>query len=372
MLTRFKFRPFAALLALAALLLVIAIPFVVFAQDVPPAPAPDAQALITALQAHEWPLAIAIALFGLIAIAKQGWFGAYLQKMLPPRWLPFIAPALSAIGLGLGEFFRGTPWPTALLQGLEAGVGSVFLHQTLVEGIRGGREIVPATSGSASGGGTASGPSVPPASLVSKPTVISSKPPPPAAARWGVRFEDSRTGPRWLPFGSSWWTGNREHAEAACDEQRRCPAPFTAGYHVAPFAALALLLPLATTQIGCLAANPIVPVTPQNSAEIASCSQDATIHNWAVVAGSILGGGAGALGTIASQESSVNTQKDLGYAVLGAGALGATAAVIAGIEAANYTTGGCAPLTGPLPVAKPKPAQASNSRFVYERFGEQP
>jgi hypothetical protein len=105
---------------------------------------------------------------------------------------------------------------------------------------------------------------------------------------------------------------------------------------------------------GCLSALPVVPVTPQNQAQVTACETDEAVHNISVIAGTGLAGIAAAEGTIATQVTNQNTVKALGWSVLIEGAVAAVAASVAGVEAANYAQSACPSLLGVLPV-KPAP-----------------
>lgn len=100
-------------------------------------------ALLAALHGKQWILVGAILVGGLIALLKQGWASAWLAKKLPPAALPYVAVVLGAVGLGAAEVIAGKPLAQALIDGISAGVLSVFGHETIVEGIRSGKEIVP-------------------------------------------------------------------------------------------------------------------------------------------------------------------------------------------------------------------------------------
>jgi hypothetical protein len=100
-------------------------------------------ALLAALQGKQWILVGAILVGGLIALLKQGWAGAWFAKVLPPAAIPYVAVVLGAVGLSAAEVIAGKPFAQALIDGIQAGITSVFGHELLVEGIRSGKEIVP-------------------------------------------------------------------------------------------------------------------------------------------------------------------------------------------------------------------------------------
>lgn len=107
----------------------------------------DFNAIASAFSHHEWVLLGALLIYGLTTLAKQGWLGAWLQRVIPKRYIPLIAPTLGVLGLTTSEIIGHTPWPQAIFDGLSAGVLAVFGHETIVESARGGKEIVPQRAG---------------------------------------------------------------------------------------------------------------------------------------------------------------------------------------------------------------------------------
>lgn len=100
-------------------------------------------ALLAALHGNQWVLAGAIVVGGVVALLKQGWAGAWVAKKLPPAALPYFAVGLGAVGLSTTEVIAGKPlWP-AVIDGVQAGILAVFGHETVIEGMRSGKEIVP-------------------------------------------------------------------------------------------------------------------------------------------------------------------------------------------------------------------------------------
>jgi hypothetical protein len=99
--------------------------------------------LIAALHDKQWVLSGALVVTMLVALTKQGWAGAWIAKKLPPVTLPYLAVVLGAVGLSAAEVIAGKPLAQAIVDGIESGVGAVFLHQTVVEGGRSGKEIFP-------------------------------------------------------------------------------------------------------------------------------------------------------------------------------------------------------------------------------------
>jgi hypothetical protein len=110
----------------------------------------DLTPIVAALQGKQWLLLSALLLLTFCGLAKQGQLGVWLQRALPARFLPFLAPLLGIAGTWAAEVVAGKPWSAALvdalINGVQAGMGATLLHEVIVEGARGGREIVPAKS----------------------------------------------------------------------------------------------------------------------------------------------------------------------------------------------------------------------------------
>lgn len=100
-------------------------------------------AVLAALQGKQWVLLAALLVGAVVALAKQGWLSVWLAAKLPKAALPWLAVTLGVLGLSSAEIAAGTPWPKAVMDGLSSGLAAVFAHQTIVEGVRKGVEIVP-------------------------------------------------------------------------------------------------------------------------------------------------------------------------------------------------------------------------------------
>jgi hypothetical protein len=98
---------------------------------------------ISALHGNHWILAGAVIVWVLVAALKQGWAGPWIAKRLPPSALPYVAVALGVIGLSAAEVISGKPLSQAVIDGVQSGILAVFGHETVIEGIRSGKEIVP-------------------------------------------------------------------------------------------------------------------------------------------------------------------------------------------------------------------------------------
>jgi hypothetical protein len=102
------------------------------------------QPIYTALVAHQWLIAGALVVPFLVALMKQGWVTRWLAAKLPATALPYVALALGVLTVGSTDVLAGKAWQQAVFDGLAAGVLAVFAHQTVVEGARDGKEIIPA------------------------------------------------------------------------------------------------------------------------------------------------------------------------------------------------------------------------------------
>lgn len=107
---------------------------------------------------------------------------------------------------------------------------------------------------------------------------------------------------------------------------------------------------------GCLSSAPIVPVTPQNQAQITQCENTATLHNAFVIGDFSLTGAGGVLGAVGALEPSSNPQAktDLAIAAASAGGLAVVATSIAALSNSNFVDQQCSSVVGPLPTAGAK------------------
>lgn len=106
----------------------------------------DFNAFLAAAVAHKWVLLGALFIGAFVATAKQGWLGNAMQKQLPPRWIPFLAPIYAAMTVGSTEIIAGKTWQVSLSESwgaLVAGVLAIVGHQLVIEGIRNGKELIP-------------------------------------------------------------------------------------------------------------------------------------------------------------------------------------------------------------------------------------
>jgi hypothetical protein len=99
--------------------------------------------LIADITARKWILVAAILVGAVVALMKQGWASAWLAKKLPPAALPYLAVVLGALGMSAAEVAAGKPLGQAIIDGIQSGILAVFGHETLIEGLRGGKELVP-------------------------------------------------------------------------------------------------------------------------------------------------------------------------------------------------------------------------------------
>ena len=111
---------------------------------------------------------------------------------------------------------------------------------------------------------------------------------------------------------------------------------------------LAFLATLASCLGGCIPDAQIVPETPANAAQIASCKADATTANDLVVGGFVLSGGATGVGAVAAFETGtpVRTGLAITSAILAAGT-----GIVTGIHAlavSQFASGDCTAVVGPL------------------------
>jgi hypothetical protein len=102
-----------------------------------------AKALVTAWNGRAWPLFIALVLGAGISILKQRW--TWFAAKIPSSALPAVAMLLAVLSVSVAQIAAGVPWVQAILMGLMAGALPTWTHQTVVEGMRQGKEPVPAS-----------------------------------------------------------------------------------------------------------------------------------------------------------------------------------------------------------------------------------
>jgi hypothetical protein len=102
----------------------------------------DINAIIAAIHSKQWIVLGAIFVLATSGVAKQGWLGTWIQSKLPPTAVPYFAVALGMLATAASEVIQGKPLLQALINGFESGAGAVFLHETVVEGMRNGKEII--------------------------------------------------------------------------------------------------------------------------------------------------------------------------------------------------------------------------------------
>lgn len=102
----------------------------------------DPQTIVAALFAHQWLLLGALTTPLIVAALKQRslWIAAHV-----PAWaIPWCAVGVGVLSVGSADVVAGKSWRQALFDGLASGVLAVFAHQTVVEGARKGKELIPA------------------------------------------------------------------------------------------------------------------------------------------------------------------------------------------------------------------------------------
>jgi hypothetical protein len=119
--------------------------------------------LTTLIAEHERPAMLALAVGTIVRLVKD-------KNVFPfavaPRWRPCVALGLGAVGGAVESFVTGVPLPGALLRGLGSGCLAIAAHDTLIEGLRGGRELFASSSDKDRSTDTISaGPAVPAAFL---------------------------------------------------------------------------------------------------------------------------------------------------------------------------------------------------------------
>lgn len=114
-------------------------------------------------QSGAYALGVALVMGLLVALAKQGWLSSWLADKLPKASLPYVAVGLSVLGTWATEMQAGASLGQAAIDALKIAALAVFGHQTVIEGLRKGAELVPRAPWSKGGGGPAAPPAPPPA-----------------------------------------------------------------------------------------------------------------------------------------------------------------------------------------------------------------
>jgi hypothetical protein len=106
----------------------------------------DLNPILQAVAGHQWELLGGLLVAAVVATAKQGWLGARIQALLPPRYIPLLAPVYAVLLAVSGALVAGDDFAQCLSvagQAVAAAVAATFGHELIVEGARGGKEIVP-------------------------------------------------------------------------------------------------------------------------------------------------------------------------------------------------------------------------------------
>lgn len=99
----------------------------------------DTTHLTELLYAHKWVPIAAIVIGLLVRLQKTGKLP--LLDKIPPNYRSWLALGLGLVSGVLDRVVQGTHWLTAILDGLLAGVLAITAHDTLIEGLRSGKEI---------------------------------------------------------------------------------------------------------------------------------------------------------------------------------------------------------------------------------------
>jgi hypothetical protein len=111
----------------------------------------DITPFLNAIKSHQWALLTALILGLFVALVKQGQLGQALKAKLPKQLIPFYAPVLGAVGAFSVEVIQGTAWKAAVVDAVNLGITgamiAIFGHQLVIEGLRGGKELIAAKAG---------------------------------------------------------------------------------------------------------------------------------------------------------------------------------------------------------------------------------
>lgn len=84
-------------------------------------------------------LLAALLIGAIVRALKSDTLPSWLQ--IPPRLRPWLAIGLGQVLTVVEAVAMGTPWRDAVLHGLAASLTAMLGHDTLVEGLLGGREL---------------------------------------------------------------------------------------------------------------------------------------------------------------------------------------------------------------------------------------
>lgn len=124
----------------------------------------DLSALLAAIGGHKWLLVSALVITAIVRLLKSD-TPLPFNIVIPARWRGWAAVGLGIAAGVLNAVTSGTPWKTAMLQGVGAALTAILGHELVVEGLRNGREFfvakgaTPGGGAGDAGGGSSSGPS---------------------------------------------------------------------------------------------------------------------------------------------------------------------------------------------------------------------
>jgi hypothetical protein len=98
----------------------------------------DLSELSGLLAEHQWLAALALVITALVRLMKSD---TPLPWTVPARWRSWLALGLGVVGGILDVLVAGTSPTRAVLQGLTAGAVAIAAHDSVIEGLRGGREL---------------------------------------------------------------------------------------------------------------------------------------------------------------------------------------------------------------------------------------
>lgn len=99
--------------------------------------------IVKAFGSRSYVLGVGLAVMLVVGLVKQGWLGAWVQARVPARYLPLLALGMSVLGVVAADIVAGKDWRQAVFDSIAAGATAVFGHQVIVEGARGGKELIP-------------------------------------------------------------------------------------------------------------------------------------------------------------------------------------------------------------------------------------
>jgi hypothetical protein len=98
----------------------------------------DLGQLFSLILSHSWIALAALVVGAIVAVLK----GTTPLPAISPKYRPWLALGLGVVAGILKSISTGTPAAQAILSGLGSGMIAITGHETLIESVRGGKELI--------------------------------------------------------------------------------------------------------------------------------------------------------------------------------------------------------------------------------------